>query len=114
MTLASMHEFLTGVVEYQPWRERANCRGLSPSLFFVERGDSVNEAKAVCAGCEVRQECLDFAQSNMERYGGVWGGLSDRQRRALRREEGLDRSEVARRAHIGLRLRGTHPRRDSA
>jgi WhiB family redox-sensing transcriptional regulator len=51
--------------------ERGNCLGLDPELFFPERGESVTEAKAVCAGCVVRTECLDFALA----IGGAAGDL---------------------------------------
>lgn len=70
------------------WRERANCRGIDPELFFPGKGDNVTvrAAKAVCAGCEVRDECLAYAQEFERRSPGVWAGLSDRERRALRRE----------------------------
>ncbi len=62
---------------------QANCRGIDPALFFPERGGSSAEAKAVCAGCVVREQCLDYALENHERL-GIWGGLSERQRRRVR------------------------------
>ena len=67
------------------WRELGNCVGVDPDLFFGGRGDNKSHAaaKRVCAGCEVRDECLAYALDNGERF-GVWGGLSERQRRALR------------------------------
>jgi hypothetical protein len=68
--------------EPQPWRDHAACKGLT-SLFFTERGESTREAKAVCAGCPVRAECMAFAVDNAERF-GVWGGTTERQRRAAR------------------------------
>lgn len=67
------------------WRERANCRHVATELFFPERGVSVDSAREVCKGCEVREECLEYAMDNNERH-GIWGGLSERQRRAMRRE----------------------------
>lgn len=70
----------------ESWSERANCRGCDPDLFFPARGDNhtLAAAKNVCASCEVRPECLDYAMVNVERH-GVWGGLSEGQRRGLRR-----------------------------
>lgn len=68
----------------QPWRARANCRGVDPDLFFPERGSSQREAKAVCAGCEVRAECL---AEGLHETVGIWGGTSERERRVLRRAE---------------------------
>ncbi len=43
------------------WQDQANCLGVDPDLFFPERGASTREAKEVCRGCEVRQQCLDYA-----------------------------------------------------
>lgn len=63
--------------------EQANCHGVDPSLFFPERGSSSEPAKAVCRGCEVRSECLSLALESNERF-GVWGGMSERERRRVR------------------------------
>ncbi len=65
------------------WRELAACRGFDLDLFFPERGESAEPARQVCARCPVRQPCLDFAVSNRITH-GVWGGLAERERRALR------------------------------
>jgi WhiB family redox-sensing transcriptional regulator len=67
------------------WQDQANCLGVDPDLFFPERGASTREAKEVCKGCEVRQQCLDYALANGEKF-GIWGGLSERERRRLRRQ----------------------------
>ena len=64
------------------WRDRALCAQTDPEIFFPERGESTTAAKRVCAGCEVRAECLQEALDRGERF-GVWGGLSERERRAL-------------------------------
>jgi WhiB family redox-sensing transcriptional regulator len=66
------------------WQRLANCLGLDPDVFFPERGESTREAKEVCRGCVVRPECLEFAVTNGERF-GIWGGLSERERRKVRR-----------------------------
>ncbi|HWH35746.1 MAG TPA: WhiB family transcriptional regulator [Acidimicrobiales bacterium] len=66
------------------WQRLANCLGLDPDVFFPERGASTREAKEVCRGCVVRLECLDYAVDNGERF-GIWGGLSERERRKVRR-----------------------------
>jgi WhiB family redox-sensing transcriptional regulator len=76
------------------WQERANCLGVDPDLFFPERGASTREAKSVCAGCEVRLECLEYALDNGEKF-GIWGGLSERERRRLRRQRALARKAAA-------------------
>ncbi len=61
-----------------------SCRGVDPDIFFPDRGDSLAPAKAVCAECIVRDECLEYALANGERF-GVWGGTSERERRRIRR-----------------------------
>ncbi len=66
------------------WQRLANCLGVDPDLFFPERGVSTREAKEVCRGCVVRSECLDYALANGEKF-GIWGGLSERERRTVRR-----------------------------
>jgi WhiB family redox-sensing transcriptional regulator len=66
------------------WQRYANCLGVDPDLFFPERGGSTREAKEVCRGCVVREECLQYALDNAEKF-GIWGGMSERERRVLRR-----------------------------
>lgn len=66
------------------WQERALCAQTDPEAFFPEKGGSTREAKKVCSGCEVRRECLEYALENDERF-GIWGGLSERERRKLKR-----------------------------
>jgi WhiB family redox-sensing transcriptional regulator len=78
----------------QRWQERANCLGVDPDLFFPERGASTREAKAVCRGCEVRVECLEYALAHGEKF-GIWGGLSERERRRVRRQRALERRKLA-------------------
>ena len=68
----------------QSWQERALCAEIDPEAFFPEKGGSTREAKKICTGCEVKAECLEYALSNDERF-GIWGGLSERERRRLRR-----------------------------
>lgn len=70
------------------WQGQANCLGVDPDLFFPERGASTREAKGVCRGCVVQQECLEYALINGEKF-GIWGGLSERERRGIRRRRGL-------------------------
>jgi len=66
------------------WQERALCAQTDPEAFFPEKGGSTREAKKVCTGCDVRSECLEYALANDERF-GIWGGLSERERRKLKR-----------------------------
>jgi WhiB family redox-sensing transcriptional regulator len=73
------------------WQEMANCLGVDPDLFFPERGASTREAKEVCRGCVVRHDCLEFALANGEKF-GIWGGMSERERRRIRRQRALERA----------------------
>ena len=66
------------------WQERALCAQTDPEAFFPEKGGSTREAKKVCLTCDVRAECLDYALANDERF-GIWGGLSERERRKLKK-----------------------------
>jgi WhiB family redox-sensing transcriptional regulator len=66
------------------WLRRANCLGIDPELFFPQRGMSTREAKAVCQDCRVRSECLEYAVVHGEKF-GIWGGLTERERRRVRR-----------------------------
>ncbi|GGG12662.1 transcriptional regulator WhiB2 [Rhodococcoides trifolii] len=66
------------------WQERALCAQTDPEAFFPEKGGSTREAKRICLGCEVKDECLDYALAHDERF-GIWGGLSERERRRLKR-----------------------------
>ena len=65
------------------WHDFANCLGVDPDLFFPERGASTKEAKEVCRGCIVREDCLEYALQNGEKF-GIWGGMSERERRRIR------------------------------
>lgn len=66
------------------WYDRALCAETDPEAFFPEKGGSTREAKKICLGCEVRYECLEYALAHDERF-GIWGGLSERERRRLKR-----------------------------
>ena len=66
------------------WQERALCAQTDPEAFFPEKGGSTREAKRICLGCEVKDRCLESALANDERF-GIWGGLSERERRRLKR-----------------------------
>jgi WhiB family transcriptional regulator, redox-sensing transcriptional regulator len=70
--------------EEQEWQERALCAQTDPEAFFPEKGGSTREAKRICQGCEVRAECLEYALAHDERF-GIWGGLSERERRKLKK-----------------------------
>lgn len=80
------------------WRDRAACRGLDTTMFFPQQGESVVEARAVCATCPVRAECAGFALVSGQRF-GIWGGETERDRRrvraARRRSAEAERSSAA-------------------
>lgn len=76
------------------WKQSANCTGVDPDLFFPERGGSTTEAKTVCQGCTVRHHCLEYALTNSIKW-GIWGGLSERERRRIRRQRALARQAAS-------------------
>ncbi|MHB8671244.1 MAG: WhiB family transcriptional regulator [Acidimicrobiales bacterium] len=91
-------------IDDAPWRRRAACRSSSPELFFPAGAtgmavSDMEEAKAVCSGCVVRRECLDFALATNQEF-GVWGGTTEEDRRTLRR----NRPASAVRSVEGVRL----------
>lgn len=66
------------------WQADSLCTQTDPEAFFPEKGGSTRDAKRICAECTVRTECLEYALANDERF-GIWGGLSERERRKYRR-----------------------------
>lgn len=66
------------------WTERALCTQVDPEIFFPEKGGSTADAKKICRLCDVRAECVTYALKNVERF-GIWGALSERDRRRLLR-----------------------------
>ncbi|MHB1783580.1 MAG: WhiB family transcriptional regulator [Acidimicrobiales bacterium] len=65
------------------WHRYAACRGQGPSTFFRDDSKEPVDAKAVCAGCSVRAQCLADALSNTARISGVWGGTTLEERRQM-------------------------------
>jgi len=70
-------------VSVNEWSSKGACRTTDPDALFVQ-GAAQNRAKAVCLGCPVRTECLADALDNRIEF-GVWGGMTERERRALLR-----------------------------
>ncbi len=66
------------------WQADSLCAQTDPEAFFPEKGGSTRDAKKICGSCEVRAQCLEYALANDERF-GIWGGLSERERRKLRK-----------------------------
>lgn len=69
--------------ERPAWQALGACVGADPNIFFPTRGEDTREAKKICSGCSVKEECLDFGIN--EKF-GIFGGLSERQRRDIRRK----------------------------
>ena len=74
----------------QGWRRLAACRDADPELFFPVSAsgpslDQITQAKAICAGCPVRRQCLAFALDTRQDH-GVWGGMSEQERRLRARK----------------------------
>ncbi len=92
--MSHLLEFL--LTDAQAWQRQANCMGVDPDLFFPERGGSTREAKEVCRGCVVQQDCLEYALAYGEKF-GIWGGLSERERRRIRirRRQEVEASEAS-------------------
>jgi WhiB family redox-sensing transcriptional regulator len=85
------------------WRINASCRDEEPDQLFV-RGAEQRKAKLVCLGCPVRMECLAEALDNRIEF-GVWGGMTERERRALLRrrpdvDSWLELLDNARQEHL--------------
>ena len=81
------------------WRHRAACRDEDPELFFPSGNTGpallqIEEARAVCRRCEVVDECLQWAlESGLD--AGVWGAMSEVERRALKRRTARNRAPTA-------------------
>jgi WhiB family redox-sensing transcriptional regulator len=69
----------------QNWRDHAACRGIDPELFYPVTDEEAGTAKEICAVCQVRTACLEYALAARERD-GVWGGATERERRRLIRQ----------------------------
>jgi WhiB family redox-sensing transcriptional regulator len=76
------------------WQVMARCSEVDPEIFFPERGGSSKAARSVCAQCNVRSQCLEYALNNKEQF-GIWGGTSERERRRLRKERSMRRLRAA-------------------
>jgi len=79
------------------WRESGACRTAPTALFFPATDDEAGPAKAICATCPVREPCLVFALANREEQ-GVWGGLTETERRRTRRRRADAARAASRRA----------------
>ena len=66
------------------WQDKAACYGIDPEIFFPASEEDASLALSYCTACPIRDICLAWALRNRERY-GVWGGLTEQQRRRLQR-----------------------------
>jgi len=80
------------MIEYAAdWRAAGACLSADPDLFFPIAttsglaGRQITEARRICAGCQVRQQCLDFAMRTGETH-GIWGGTTPEERISARRQ----------------------------
>lgn len=89
-----MQRITTRLLQPVEWQGKARCAEADPEIFFPERGGSSKAARAVCGGCDVRAQCLEYALNNKEQF-GIWGGTSERERRRLRKERTLRRLRTA-------------------
>lgn len=93
-------ELQTGTdLENAAWRSDAACRDTDPDLFFPvgTTGPAITQidaAKEVCAACEARVECLEFAIATNQ-DSGVWGGTSEEERRKIRRANAARRRQAS-------------------
>lgn len=69
------------------WRARADCSEVDPELWFPKRGSRPSrKVLEICGRCDVREECLETALASSDPPYGIWGGTTEGERRALRRE----------------------------
>lgn len=76
------------------WQERAACAEYDTRVFFPPQGGDSATPKKICRQCPVREACLEYALVNTERF-GIWGGLSEKERRHVRRTWRAARSQAA-------------------
>ncbi len=82
--IAELSTKLAFDADERAWMLEAKCLDADPEAFFPEKGGSTREAKRICSICPVREECLEYALEHDERF-GIWGGLSERERRRAKR-----------------------------
>jgi WhiB family redox-sensing transcriptional regulator len=92
--VGEMQRITNKLLQPLDWQAKARCTEADPEIFFPERGGSSKAARAVCAQCDVRMDCLEYALNNKEQF-GIWGGTSERERRRLRKERALRRLRAA-------------------
>ena len=81
----NLQNLLNPEIDLERWWEEGNCLGMDPNLFYPERGKSTKEPKEICSNCPVQLHCALESLENNEKH-GIWGGLSERERRRIRRQ----------------------------
>ena len=74
---------IASLLTHLSWMDQGACRGYPAEVFFPSQGEDCRHAKAICKGCPVRIACREYGIANGEAF-GVWGGLSERERRRIR------------------------------
>lgn len=92
MTAASSPEPVPVYVRTGNWADDANCLGMNPDIFFPTRGEDVRYAQSICRACDVQVECAHYALNQNDTLQGIWGGLTQRDRRRIRRGRAATRS----------------------
>jgi WhiB family transcriptional regulator, redox-sensing transcriptional regulator len=76
------------------WRDGGRCGEVDPEVFFPATGQHTDPARRICAGCEVRVQCLEFALGSDEAW-GIWGGTDEDERRRIRASRDRSRNGLA-------------------
>lgn len=91
--MKDVSNFPSPIMDVWEWQYEGVCRDLDSDLFFHPEGERgparrrrAANAKSICAGCPVMQECRDHALASKEPY-GIWGGMTEEERRALIAEQ---------------------------
>jgi WhiB family redox-sensing transcriptional regulator len=82
---------MTATMYMTDWRSAAACVSADPDLFFPIAGsgpaeEQIRQARAICASCQVRQQCLEFALATEQQH-GIWGGIRPEERVRMRRRQ---------------------------
>lgn len=103
----SLDDIIGELVDQPPWYQDAVCSQVDPALFFPEKGEGshARAAKVICSGCDVKAQCLRAALERNERF-GVWGGLTERERRRLKPTQPAAPCSTTAEMDEGLRLMG--------
>jgi WhiB family transcriptional regulator, redox-sensing transcriptional regulator len=78
--------FALMVDDAMPWQHYALCGEVGGDIFFPAQCEPAEPAKRICRACEVREPCLEYALDH-EGLKGVWGGMSERERRRFKRQQ---------------------------